>query len=314
MTDIAIADAIPATLTRVPSSPALDEGLIGSPDRYFNRELSWLAFNERVLEESENPRHPLLERLRFLSISANNLDEFYHGPRRRAEGPGARRRAGAEPGRPGPAEQLARVNDRRQRPDGRPATASGRAMRAELDGEGLVVIDAKDIDRRRARRGSRRSSSQLFPVLTPLAIDPAHPFPFIPNLGFSLALKLKRLSDGKQLYALVPVPTQVARFWELPPGGRRQACAPLPSLESFLVLFLDRLFPGCEVEGQGVFRLIRDSDVEIEEEAEDLVREFEARLKRAPAGLGGAGQDRGLDARGPARTSSLEACTPSRRT
>src|SRR5476651_2448694 len=159
------------------------------------------------------------------------------------------------------------------------------AMRAELSSAGLVLLDAKDITAADRPAIEEIFLSRIFPVLTPLAIDPAHPFPFIPNLGFSLALKLRRLSDNKQLYALVPVPTQVDRFWELPPGGRRRHARRFFSLESFLILFLDRLFPGCEVEGQGLFRLIRDSDVEIEEEAEDLVREFEARLKRRRLGL-----------------------------
>jgi polyphosphate kinase len=147
------------------------------------------------------------------------------------------------------------------------------------------LLDAKDITAAERPAIEEIFDSRIFPALTPLAIDPAHPFPFIPNLGFALALKLRRLSDNKELYALVPVPTQVDRFWELPPGGRRKHARRFFALESFLILFLDRLFPGCDVEFQGLFRLIRDSDVEIEEEAEDLVREFEARLKRRRLGL-----------------------------
>jgi polyphosphate kinase len=263
----------------------LDKALLASPERFFNRELSWLAFNKRVLEEAENPRHPLLERLRFLSISAGNLDEFYMV---RVAGLKGQVREGvrvvSQDGLT-PTEQLQRINE---------AAANlmadqqriWREIRAELGTQGLRLLSAADVEQPDYDIASDIFLNRLFPVLTPLAIDPAHPFPFIPNLSFSLALKLRRRSDGKTLYALLPVPTQVKRFWELTAGEARGAKGErrFLALESFLVLFLDHLFPGCDVEGRGMFRLIRDSDVEIEEEAEDLVREFEARLKRRRLG------------------------------
>ena len=273
-----------ALLAAAPVPSATVPEIMKSPERFFNREISWLSFNRRVLEEAENPRHPLLERLRFLSISANNLDEFFMV---RVAGLKAQVHEGvrvlSQDGL-SPTQQLVKVSaaanelmDDQQR--------IWRAMRTELASEGLTLLDAKDITAADRPAAEEIFLSRIFPVLTPLAIDPAHPFPFIPNLGFSLALKLKRLSDGKQLYALVPVPTQVDRFWELPPtNGRRKPARRFFALESFLMLFIDKLFPGCQVQGQGLFRLIRDSDVEIEEEAEDLVREFEARLKRRRLG------------------------------
>jgi len=278
MTDTTVAPATPLPAVTLPATPRA--ALLDEPERFFNRELSWLAFNHRVLEEAENPRHPLLERLRFLSISANNLDEFYMV---RVAGLRAQVREGvrvvSQDGLT-PHQQLRKVNaeandlmEDQQR--------IWRNLRTELDKEGLKLLDAKDVTAADRPVVEELFLNHIFPILTPLAIDPAHPFPFIPNLGFALALKLRRLSDNRQLYAMVPVPSQVARFWEVhsPGHGRRKAVRKFVALESFLILFLDKLFPGCKVEGRGLFRLIRDSDIEVEEEAEDLVREFEQRLK-----------------------------------
>jgi polyphosphate kinase len=278
-----IAEAAAAAVPHTAVEPAL----MTRPERFFNRELSWLAFNERVLEEGENPRHPLLERVRFLSISSTNLDEFYMV---RVAGLKGQVREGvrvlSQDGLT-PEEQLEKVNAEAAKLVAHQQKL-WRKLRTELTDEGIKLVPPSEVTKTERKWLEEIFLSQLFPILTPLAIDPAHPFPFIPNLGFSMALKLRRVSDGKELYALVPVPQQVARFWELPASAARGAVRTgkrrFLTLEVLLFLFIDHLFPGTEVVAHGMFRLVRDSDVEFEEEAEDLVREFELMLKQRRLG------------------------------
>ena len=258
-----------------PEIPAIG---MESKDRFINRELSWLAFNLRVIEEAVNHRHPLLERLRFLSISSSNLDEFYMV---RVAGLRGQVDAGvmttSEDGLT-PAQQLVAIN----------AMASDllraqkdcwRSLQSELREAGIAVVQQQELSKADMKWLESRFMEHVFPVLTPLAIDPAHPFPFLPNSGISLVLHLFRLEDGDVLRALVPLPPQLDRFIRLP----GEAIRFLP-LENLVLLFLDRLFPGFRMEAHGLFRVIRDTEMDIDEEAEDLVRVFETALKRRRRG------------------------------
>ena len=260
-----------------PTPVALAADMTG-PARYVNRELSWLGFNWRVLGEAENPRVPLLERLRFLSISATNLDEFYM-----VRVAGLRELAIAgniTPALDGltPAEQLLLIDLDARRLMAR-QQAVFTALRTEMAAAGITLMGRTDVTATDLPYLADFFLNHVFPVLSPLAIDPAHPFPFIPNEGFALALQLERIADKRPLRALLPVPHQIDRFVPLPGDGHRF----LP-LEELLILHLDRLFPGYRVTGSCAFRVLRDSDLEVEDEAEDLVREFETALKRRRRG------------------------------
>ena len=250
-----------------------------SPDRFVNRELSWLSFNWRVLEEAENPRVPLLERLRFLSISATNLDEFYTV---RVAGLRELTNEGnTTPGLDGrtPAEQLVVIDQ-----DARRLMARQQEVFTDLQclmaAEDIHILTGDDVTKADLKYLEDVFLEQVFPVLSPLAIDPAHPFPFLPNEGFALALQLERPSDKRQLRSLLPVPPQIARFVALPAETGHRF---LP-LEELLLLQISRLFPGYKVKGHCAFKVLRDSDLEVEDEAEDLVREFETALKRRKRG------------------------------
>jgi polyphosphate kinase len=261
-----------------PESVPPSEIDVTSPKRFINRELSWLQFNRRVLEEAFNKAHPLMERLRFLSISASNLDEFYMV---RVAGLKAQVATGVSsesPDKMTPVQQLqaidesvAELRDQQQR--------SAEEILAELNKEGIELVVPEKLTKYDRNWLSKRYQEQIFPVLSPLSVDPAHPFPFIPNLGYSLVLALENESDGERMVALVILPSQLKRFIRLPGKKTRYI-----SLVKVVLMFLDQLFPGFKLSSSGVFRIIRDSELELDEEAEDLVRTFKSALKRRRRG------------------------------
>ncbi|WP_439501511.1 RNA degradosome polyphosphate kinase [Aminobacter ciceronei] len=252
----------------------------GNPDRFVNREFSWLQFNRRVLEQSQNPNHPLLERVRFLSISAGNLDEFFMV---RVAGLAGQVREGitirSADGRT-PEQQLDQLlhEVERLQEDQQKSLAS---LLELLKLEGIETIASADLTKEERKWLEDHFMEQVFPVLTPLSIDPAHPFPFIPNLGFSIALQLRHRKSGEEMTALLRLPVALKRYIRLPDRKRSVRFIPI---EETVNLFIGKLFPGYEVKGSGTFQIIRDSDIEVEEESEDLVRLFETALKRRRRG------------------------------
>ncbi|WP_095590760.1 RNA degradosome polyphosphate kinase [Actibacterium ureilyticum] len=271
------ADFLNAPLPKPVAIP--DEDLRG-PKRFFNRELSWLGFNWRVLDEARNPRVPLLERVRFVSISATNLDEFYT-----VRVAGLRELANkgiTNPAADGltPAEQLVLI-DKNARRLLQSQQAAWNDLKHEMEDQGITILNRSSLQDGDRETLETYFLDKVFPVLSPLAIDPAHPFPFIPNAGFCLALQLERTRDGRPLQALLPIPHQIDRFVPLPaPRGQHRF---LP-LEELLLIHIGLLFPGYQATGSCTFRVLRDSDLEVEDEAEDLVREFEVALKRRRRG------------------------------
>ncbi|ARO23440.1 RNA degradosome polyphosphate kinase [Rhizobium sp. S9] len=277
--DSAVAEHQELTPETNDNVPPLEE-LLASPERFINREFSWLQFNRRVLEETLNTEHPLLERVRFLSISAANLDEFFMVRVAGLEGQVRQNIAIRSPDGKTPAEQLDSILqeiDHLQMEQ----QASLAVLQQYLAKEDILIVRPGALSDADRQWLAAEFEQAIFPVLTPLSIDPAHPFPFIPNLGFSIGLQLVSKNGREPMTALLRLPPALDRFVRLPDDANTIRYI---TLEDVANIFIHRLYPGYEVQGSGTFRVIRDSDIEVEEEAEDLVRFFETALKRRRRG------------------------------
>lgn len=277
--DSAVAEHQELTPETNDNTPPLEE-LLKSPERFINREFSWLQFNRRVLEETLNTEHPLLERVRFLSISAANLDEFFMVRVAGLEGQVRQNIVIRSPDGKTPAEQLDSILqeiDHLQMEQ----QASLAVLQQYLAKEDILIVRPGALSDADRQWLATEFEQAIFPVLTPLSIDPAHPFPFIPNLGFSIGLQLVSKNGREPMTALLRLPPALDRFVRLPDDGNTIRYI---TLEDVANIFIHRLYPGYEVQGSGTFRVIRDSDIEVEEEAEDLVRFFETALKRRRRG------------------------------
>jgi len=278
--------AAPAAATRAASAYSASKSfdvVPTGPERFVNRELSWLQFNRRVLEEAGNKRHPLLERLRFLSISASNLDEFYMV---RAAGLYGQVAAGVtQPSQDGltPTQQLAEINKFAGAIVGY-QQARWKELKTALATENIHVVEPAELTDPERAWLDRQFIAQYLPILTPIAVDPSHPFPFIQNGGITVGIELKRERDGTTMHALLPLPSQIVRFIRLPADETSTKSIRFVRLESVIGMYLNRLFPGFIAKSQGAFRVLRDSDIEVQEEAEDLVALYETALKRRRRG------------------------------
>jgi polyphosphate kinase len=257
----------------------IDVEMLDEPSaRYINRELGWLEFNWRVLAEASNEDMPLLERVRFLSISASNLDEFFMVRVAGIKGQVSNGITQRSLDGRSPAEQLADVTEESSRLIAEQQKV-WLSLQKELRAAAINVVGGGDLKAKDTVWLREYFQKKIFPILTPLAIDPAHPFPFIANRGFALALQLISTDQSRGMRALLPLPEQVNRFVKLPGKDVR-----FIAVEDVVELFIDQLFPGYAISGRGMFRLIRDSDIEYEEEAEDLVLLFETVLRQRRRG------------------------------
>lgn len=256
-----------------------------SPERFINRELSWLDFNQRVVEEAQNIRNPLLERLRFLSISASNLDEFYSVRVAGLAGQVREKLIASSPDGLTPAQQMAAIRERVKGlfADQQQTYSELKHLLAET---GIVVSQSHDLTHDDLAWLKTYFLERIFPILTPIALDPAHPVPFIPNLNMALALRLvSQRNDRNRKYVLILLPSQLPRFLALPISAKHPKIQRFVLLEDIITQFISIIFPGYKIGNYGVLRVIRDTDVEFEEEAEDLVRSYETALKRRRRGV-----------------------------